>query len=194
MDTIKGEKLNIRFANCTSIEFSSKCISLLSQQGPQQGVIEGDFSICISLYHGYELLQQMGLRSLFLFIQNIFSGPRGAHTLTLVSAGRWCSSALHVTGVCCFLRVRSREERAPEESGLHGSLQGNGEHVHHSQPRFQRYTFCHRLLSQTRMTFTLQWKQMFSRMFLLLFNTQAAMFPSIYFNTLDGNKELCINS
>uniref|UniRef100_A0A8C2C319 Fanconi anemia group M protein n=1 Tax=Cyprinus carpio TaxID=7962 RepID=A0A8C2C319_CYPCA len=56
-------------------------------QGPQQGVIEGDFSICISLYHGYELLQQMGLRSLFLFIQNIFSGPRGAHTLTLVSAG-----------------------------------------------------------------------------------------------------------
>uniref|UniRef100_A0A8C1TXT4 Fanconi anemia group M protein n=1 Tax=Cyprinus carpio TaxID=7962 RepID=A0A8C1TXT4_CYPCA len=47
-------------------------------QGPQQGVIEGDFSICISLYHGYELLQQMGLRSLFLFIQNIFSGPRGS--------------------------------------------------------------------------------------------------------------------
>ncbi|XP_052437420.1 Fanconi anemia group M protein isoform X1 [Carassius gibelio] len=45
-------------------------------QGPQQGVIEGDFSICISLYHGYELLQQMGVRSLFLFIQNIFSGPR----------------------------------------------------------------------------------------------------------------------
>ncbi|XP_016339921.1 Fanconi anemia group M protein isoform X4 [Sinocyclocheilus anshuiensis] len=45
-------------------------------QGPQQGVIEGDFSICISLYHGYELLQQMGVRSLFLFIQNIFSGPK----------------------------------------------------------------------------------------------------------------------
>ncbi|KAL1257337.1 hypothetical protein QQF64_010581, partial [Cirrhinus molitorella] len=46
------------------------------QQGPQQGAIEGDFAICISLYHGYELLQQMGVRSLFLFIQNIFSGPR----------------------------------------------------------------------------------------------------------------------
>ncbi|KAI2654031.1 Fanconi anemia group M protein [Labeo rohita] len=47
------------------------------QQGPQQGAIEGDFAICISLYHGYELLQQMGVRSLFLFIQNIFSGPKG---------------------------------------------------------------------------------------------------------------------
>ncbi|RXN05569.1 Fanconi anemia group M [Labeo rohita] len=46
------------------------------QQGPQQGAIEGDFAICISLYHGYELLQQMGVRSLFLFIQNIFSGPK----------------------------------------------------------------------------------------------------------------------
>ncbi|XP_050988741.1 Fanconi anemia group M protein isoform X2 [Labeo rohita] len=45
-------------------------------QGPQQGAIEGDFAICISLYHGYELLQQMGVRSLFLFIQNIFSGPK----------------------------------------------------------------------------------------------------------------------
>ncbi|KAK7141824.1 hypothetical protein R3I94_011495 [Phoxinus phoxinus] len=45
-------------------------------QGPQQGPIEGDFALCISLYHGYELLQQMGIRSLFLFIQNIFSGPK----------------------------------------------------------------------------------------------------------------------
>ncbi|XP_051723833.1 Fanconi anemia group M protein-like isoform X3 [Ctenopharyngodon idella] len=45
-------------------------------QGPQQGPIEGDFALCISLYHGYELLQQMGVRSLFLFIQNIFSGPK----------------------------------------------------------------------------------------------------------------------
>ncbi|XP_066529499.1 Fanconi anemia group M protein [Hoplias malabaricus] len=40
-------------------------------KGAQQGVLEGDFALCISLYHGYELLQQMGLRSLFLFTQNI---------------------------------------------------------------------------------------------------------------------------
>nr|XP_055027401.1 Fanconi anemia group M protein isoform X2 [Misgurnus anguillicaudatus] len=42
----------------------------------QHGVLEGDFALCISLYHGYELLQQMGLRSLYLFIQNIISGPK----------------------------------------------------------------------------------------------------------------------
>ncbi|XP_039525342.1 Fanconi anemia group M protein isoform X4 [Pimephales promelas] len=45
-------------------------------QGPQQGPIEGDFAICITLYHGYDLLQQMGIRSLFLFFQNIFSGAK----------------------------------------------------------------------------------------------------------------------
>ncbi|XP_073782912.1 Fanconi anemia group M protein isoform X4 [Danio rerio] len=46
-------------------------------QGPQQqGVLEGDFALLISLYHGFELLLQMGIRSLFLFIQNIFTGPR----------------------------------------------------------------------------------------------------------------------
>ncbi|XP_072545967.1 Fanconi anemia group M protein isoform X2 [Salminus brasiliensis] len=39
--------------------------------GAQHGTLEGDFALCISLYHGYELLQQMGLRSLFLFLQNI---------------------------------------------------------------------------------------------------------------------------
>ncbi|XP_051578748.1 Fanconi anemia group M protein isoform X3 [Myxocyprinus asiaticus] len=44
--------------------------------GGQHGALEGDFALCISLYHGFELLQQMGLRSLFLFIQNIFSGPK----------------------------------------------------------------------------------------------------------------------
>ncbi|XP_017569294.1 Fanconi anemia group M protein isoform X2 [Pygocentrus nattereri] len=42
--------------------------------GAQHGVLEGDFAMCISLYHGYELLQQMGLRSLFLFTQNIILG------------------------------------------------------------------------------------------------------------------------
>ncbi|KAG9268224.1 Fanconi anemia group M protein isoform X1 [Astyanax mexicanus] len=42
----------------------------------QRGVFEGDFALCISLYHGYELLQQMGLRSLFLFLQNIMQGSK----------------------------------------------------------------------------------------------------------------------
>uniref|UniRef100_A0A4W4GJC0 Fanconi anemia group M protein n=1 Tax=Electrophorus electricus TaxID=8005 RepID=A0A4W4GJC0_ELEEL len=42
----------------------------------QHGVLEGDFALCISLYHGFELLQQMGLRSLFLFTQNIMLGTK----------------------------------------------------------------------------------------------------------------------
>ncbi|XP_061077667.1 Fanconi anemia group M protein isoform X2 [Conger conger] len=44
--------------------------------GAQQGVLEGDFALCISLYHGYELLLQMGLRSLFLFVQGIMDGTK----------------------------------------------------------------------------------------------------------------------
>ncbi|XP_076021603.1 Fanconi anemia group M protein [Genypterus blacodes] len=45
-------------------------------KGPQQGMLEGDFAICISLYHGYELLMQMGLRSLFFYIQGIMDGSK----------------------------------------------------------------------------------------------------------------------
>ena len=48
-----------------------------SVQGPQQGMLEGDFALCISLYHGYELLMQMGLRSFFFYIQGIMDGSRG---------------------------------------------------------------------------------------------------------------------
>ena len=40
-------------------------------------MLEGDFALCISLYHGYELLMQMGLRSLFFYIQGIMDGSRG---------------------------------------------------------------------------------------------------------------------
>ncbi|XP_036625445.1 Fanconi anemia group M protein [Trichosurus vulpecula] len=43
----------------------------------QQGIIEGDFAICISLYHGYELLQQMGTRSLYIFLCGIMDGTKG---------------------------------------------------------------------------------------------------------------------
>ncbi|XP_065604646.1 Fanconi anemia group M protein [Cyrtonyx montezumae] len=45
--------------------------------GMQQGVIEGDFALCISLYHGYELLQQMGVRSLFIYLCGIMDGSKG---------------------------------------------------------------------------------------------------------------------
>uniref|UniRef100_A0A8C4LHC1 RNA helicase n=1 Tax=Equus asinus TaxID=9793 RepID=A0A8C4LHC1_EQUAS len=42
-----------------------------------QGIIEGEFAICISLYHGYELLQQMGMRSLYFFLCGIMDGTKG---------------------------------------------------------------------------------------------------------------------
>ncbi|XP_054909134.1 Fanconi anemia group M protein isoform X3 [Poeciliopsis prolifica] len=45
-------------------------------KGFHQGVLEGDFALCISLYHGYELLMQMGLRSLFFYLQGIMDGSR----------------------------------------------------------------------------------------------------------------------
>ncbi|XP_068194449.1 Fanconi anemia group M protein [Antennarius striatus] len=45
-------------------------------KGPHQGMLEGDFALCISLYHGYELLIQMGLRSLFFYFQGIMDGSR----------------------------------------------------------------------------------------------------------------------
>ncbi|XP_054827690.1 Fanconi anemia group M protein [Eublepharis macularius] len=45
--------------------------------GVQQGIIEGDFALCISLYHGYELLLQMGMRSLYIFLRGIMDGSKG---------------------------------------------------------------------------------------------------------------------
>ncbi|XP_028941451.1 Fanconi anemia group M protein, partial [Antrostomus carolinensis] len=45
--------------------------------GVHQGIIEGDFALCISLYHGYELLLQMGLWSLFIYLCGIMDGSKG---------------------------------------------------------------------------------------------------------------------
>ncbi|NWV35190.1 FANCM protein, partial [Grantiella picta] len=45
--------------------------------GIHQGLIEGDFALCISLYHGYELLLQMGIRSLFIYLWGIMDGSKG---------------------------------------------------------------------------------------------------------------------
>ncbi|NWS41538.1 FANCM protein, partial [Probosciger aterrimus] len=45
--------------------------------GVHQGIIEGDFALCISLYHGYELLLQMGIRSLFIYLCGIMDGSKG---------------------------------------------------------------------------------------------------------------------
>ncbi|XP_016154437.1 PREDICTED: Fanconi anemia group M protein, partial [Ficedula albicollis] len=45
--------------------------------GIHQGIIEGDFALCISLYHGYELLLQVGIRSLFIYLWGIMDGSKG---------------------------------------------------------------------------------------------------------------------
>ncbi|KFO76432.1 Fanconi anemia group M protein, partial [Cuculus canorus] len=45
--------------------------------GIHQGIVEGDFALCISLYHGYELLLQMGARSLFIYLCGIMDGSKG---------------------------------------------------------------------------------------------------------------------
>ncbi|NXT76982.1 FANCM protein, partial [Zapornia atra] len=44
--------------------------------GIHPGIIEGDFALCISLYHGYELLLQMGVRSLFIYLWGIMDGSK----------------------------------------------------------------------------------------------------------------------
>ncbi|KAJ4939632.1 hypothetical protein JOQ06_029076 [Pogonophryne albipinna] len=63
--------------NIKARTFIYKCLgAIVSNPGPQQGMLEGDFALCISLYHGYELLMQMGLRSLFFYIQGIMDGTR----------------------------------------------------------------------------------------------------------------------
>ncbi|XP_048456038.1 Fanconi anemia group M protein [Rhincodon typus] len=45
--------------------------------GAQRGMVEGDYAVCISLYHGYELLLQMGMRSLYSYLEGIMDGSKG---------------------------------------------------------------------------------------------------------------------
>ncbi|XP_052770276.1 Fanconi anemia group M protein-like [Mya arenaria] len=42
----------------------------------QYGVVEGDFALAMSLYHGYELLQLHGSRSLYNFLEGILTGEK----------------------------------------------------------------------------------------------------------------------
>ena len=51
--------------------------SVIIVQRLQFGAIEGDFALAMSLYHGYELLQQHGLRSLFNFLDSLIAGDKG---------------------------------------------------------------------------------------------------------------------
>ncbi|XP_069494851.1 Fanconi anemia group M protein isoform X2 [Ambystoma mexicanum] len=44
----------------------------------EQGILEGDYALCISLFHGSELLLQMGSRSFYVYLRTIMDGSRGA--------------------------------------------------------------------------------------------------------------------
>ncbi|XP_048217941.1 Fanconi anemia group M protein homolog [Perognathus longimembris pacificus] len=46
--------------------------------GRHQGIIDGEYAICISLYHGYELLQHMGMR--YFFLSGITHGTKATNT------------------------------------------------------------------------------------------------------------------
>lgn len=59
----------------TFISITYLCFVFAPQRG-QYGVVEGDFALAMSLYHGYELLQLHGLRSLFNFLDGIVGGNK----------------------------------------------------------------------------------------------------------------------
>ncbi|XP_069117221.1 LOW QUALITY PROTEIN: Fanconi anemia group M protein-like [Argopecten irradians] len=46
-------------------------------QRTQYGAVEGDLALAMSLYHGFELLQLHGQRSLFNYLESIVSGEKG---------------------------------------------------------------------------------------------------------------------
>ncbi|XP_064600468.1 Fanconi anemia group M protein-like [Liolophura sinensis] len=46
-------------------------------QRTQYGAIEGDFALAMSLYHGFELLQLHGLKSLYTYLEGLSSGDKG---------------------------------------------------------------------------------------------------------------------
>ncbi|XP_042638155.1 Fanconi anemia group M protein [Orycteropus afer afer] len=75
--------------------------------GIQQGIIEGEFAICISLYHGYELLQQMGMRSLYLFLCGIMDGAKGMTRAKNQLRGNEDFMKLYNHLECTFAHTRS---------------------------------------------------------------------------------------
>uniref|UniRef100_G3SN12 RNA helicase n=1 Tax=Loxodonta africana TaxID=9785 RepID=G3SN12_LOXAF len=90
--------------------------------GLQQGIIEGEFAVCISLYHGYELLQQMGMRSLYLFLCGIMDGTKGM-TRTKNELGRnedFMKLFSHLEGMFAHTRNTS-------ESGVSAIRKGAGD-------------------------------------------------------------------
>lgn len=106
---------------------------MLCLQGTQQGMLEGDFALCISLYHGYELLMQMGLRSLFFYIQGIMDGSRGLLNFSTSKLQNVpYQGRCHFLATCCLtspsfcFRNVPGQEWAAEDSRLYGPLSWDG--------------------------------------------------------------------
>lgn len=83
-------------------------------------MLEGDFALCISLYHGYELLMQMGLRSLFFYLQGIVDGSRGwssSFYIIILSFSTWNDLDLRISFFFFFFsemtRARNELQRTP---------------------------------------------------------------------------------
>ncbi|KAL6059513.1 hypothetical protein STEG23_011186, partial [Scotinomys teguina] len=101
--------------------------------GIQQGIIEGEFAICISLYHGYELLQQMGMRSLYFFLSGIMDGNKGL-TRVKNELGRnkdFMTLYSHLEGV--FAQVRD-----PAASDASAFQKGNKKKFFYSHPKLKK--------------------------------------------------------
>ena len=60
------------------------------------GSVEGDFAMALSLYHGFELLQRHGLRSLYNFLEGLVAGDNKG-------TGRTRSELLRNTDFVTFL-------------------------------------------------------------------------------------------
>ncbi|KAL1791451.1 Fanconi anemia group M protein isoform X1 [Sigmodon hispidus] len=81
--------------------------------GIQQGIIEGEFALCISLYHGYELLQQMGMRSLYFFLSGIMDGTKVKGNKSW-NAKNTTEKKCHETRVMIFSSFRDSVEEIAE--------------------------------------------------------------------------------
>ncbi|KAM6180846.1 Fanconi anemia group M protein isoform 2-T2 [Erethizon dorsatum] len=102
--------------------------------GIQQGIIEGEFAICISLYHGYELLQQMGMRSLYFFFCGIMDGTKGMTRAKNELCRNEDFVKLYHHLECMF--AHTRDTSAADTSAVHRG--GKDKKIFYSHPKLKK--------------------------------------------------------
>ncbi|XP_019480331.1 PREDICTED: Fanconi anemia group M protein isoform X1 [Hipposideros armiger] len=100
--------------------------------GVQQGIIEGEFALCISLYHGYELLQQMGTRSLYFFLCGIMDGTKGMTRAKNELSRNENFMKLYNHLVCLFAHTRSAS------AGRISTVQKGDKEFFYSHPKLKK--------------------------------------------------------